>query len=86
MAEHAFEAHHDVDLDNIKVLDVETNQSRRLVREALRIRDLDPKMNRDRGIEIALPLLKLVPKSSHRGRHLATTDDQSTSGPKCQKS
>ena len=85
VAEHAFEAHHDVDMDNIHVLDTEANQSKRLVREALGIRDLEPTMNRDRGIEVPLPLLKLVPKTHHRGRHPQTNDDQPTSAPGPQK-
>ena len=69
VAEHAFEAHHDIDLDKIKVLDVESNQNRRQVREALRIRNLDPSMNRDWGIDVPLPLLKLVSKADHTGHH-----------------
>ena len=66
VAEHAFEKHHNIDLDNIRVLDTESNQSKRLVREALRIRSLGPSMNRDRGIDLPASLLRLVPVPAGR--------------------
>ena len=85
VAEHAFEAHHNIDLDNIRVLDVENNQSKRLVREALRIRSLDPAMNRDRGVDLPASLLRLVPAPTGRGRHHSTSD-VTEAGPDHQKS
>ena len=73
VAEHAFEAHHEIDLDYVKVLDVENNQGRHLVREAMFIRSVDPQMNRDKGIELPVPFLKLI--SAKRGRHESTGSD-----------
>ena len=67
VAEHAYKAHHCVDLDNVSVLDQESNQKRRLVREALHIRQQAPAMNRDRGMEVAMPFLKLA--GTNRGAH-----------------
>ena len=81
VAEHAFEKHHNIDLDNIRVLDSESNQSKRLVREALRIRSLGPSMNRDRGIDLPASLLRLVPVPAGRGRHDSTTSDVTEAGP-----
>ena len=84
VAEHAYEAHHNIDMANVRVLDTESNQSRRLVREALRIRHLDPAMNRDRGIELPVPYLKLVQTGG--GRHNTTGSDVTVPGPDHQKS
>ena len=84
VAEHAFESHHNK--DNIKVLDVESNQSKRLVREALRIRSLDPSMNRDRGVEVSASLLRLELVPTGKGRHKSTTSDVTGAGPDHQKS
>ena len=72
VAEHAFEAHHEVDIANIKVLGKESNQKKRLVLEALHIRQESPSMNRERGLEMAAPFFDLV--KSNRGR-------PATSGP-----
>ena len=68
VAEHAYKAHHNVDLDNITVLDQESNLQRRLVREALHIRHQAPAMNRDRGLELPVPFLKLAGDTRGRSR------------------
>ena len=55
VAEHAFEAHHEINFDNIEVIHVESNQKRRLVSEAITIQTTEPAMNRERGCELPLP-------------------------------
>ena len=67
VAEHAFEAHHEVDFDNIQVLDVENNMRRRQIREALRMRTTRPAMNRERGCDDPLPFLRLMQGTNHTG-------------------
>ena len=78
-AQHAYEAHHEIDLNNIQVLDVEGNQQKRLIRESLRIRTMEPSMNRERGCEVPLPFLKLV--KTTRGRQRNDEPDVTLSGP-----
>ena len=72
-------AHHEIDLNNIQVLDVEGNQQKRLIRESLRIRTMEPSMNRERGCEVPLPFLKLV--KNNRGRQRNNEPDVTLSGP-----
>ena len=52
IAEHAWKAHHAIDWENVKVLDQETVDKRRQIKESLLIRSLGPEMNRDLGLEV----------------------------------
>ena len=68
VAEHVYEAHHAVDLDNIKVVKSEGNKDKRLVREAIQIHKEAPSMNRDRGTEIPVPFRRLLTVGNQRDR------------------
>ena len=64
IAEHAFEAHHEIDWDSVQILDQESNHARRLVRECMHIRTFKPSMNRERGMELAVPFLRLLTRGN----------------------
>jgi hypothetical protein len=46
VAEHAYAKHHEINWDNVKILDQDSNKTRRLVKESLHIRTKKPAMNR----------------------------------------
>ena len=52
IAQHAWDEHHDIDWDNIKILAQESSEGHRQVREALFIHEQAPSMNRDVGIDV----------------------------------
>ena len=78
VAEHAFQAHHEIDVDNIKVLDKESNFRKRLVLEALHIRQKAPSMNREGGLEMAAPFWELAKSSRGRMTPAPTANLQSS--------
>ena len=53
IAEHSWSSHHNIDWENIKVLDQESVDKRRLIKESLLIRSRAPKINRDLGLEVS---------------------------------
>ena len=65
IAEHAYEAHHEISWDTVQVLDQESNTSRRLVRESLHIRTVQPNMNRENGLEIPVTFMKIISDGQH---------------------
>ena len=70
IAQHAWDAHHDIAWDNIKVLEQEPRERRRQIKEALLIKQHAPRMNRDCGIDLPPVYNALVPKTTTRGPQL----------------
>ena len=60
IAEHAYSAHHEISWDTVQVLDQESDNNRRLVRESLHIRTAQPSMNRELGLDIPVTFLKII--------------------------
>ena len=52
MAEHVVDTGHEIDWSP-KIMDQDQNQRRRLVREAVCIKRVNPSMNRDQGFELS---------------------------------
>ena len=52
IAEHAWTSHHTIRWDDVKVLDQESVDKRRIIKESLHIRSKGPQMNRDFGLGI----------------------------------
>ena len=69
IAEHAYEAHHEISWDTVCVLDQESNTNRRLVRESLHIRTAKPSMNRESGVEIPVTFMKIIGEEKHLTVH-----------------
>ena len=59
VAEHVVDTGHHIDW-TVKVLDQDLNQRRRLVREAVCIKKVQPSMNRDQGYELSKAYNKLI--------------------------
>ena len=70
IAQHAWEAHHEIAWDNIKVLEQEPWERRRQIKEALLIKQTAPSMNRDCGIDLPQVYNALVPKPTTGGAPL----------------
>ena len=64
IAEHAWTAHHTIDWDNVQVLDQETVEKRRQIKESLLIRSRAPQMNRDLGLEVASAYGSIIRRSA----------------------
>ena len=60
-----------IDWDNVRILDSEGNQQDRMVREACRIHQLGPSLNRDCGLQLSRIYTRILPRS----------EDQSTPRP-----
>ena len=63
VAEHAWSKHHEIDWDNVKVLDQESNEKRRLIKESLFIKSEAPTMNRDLGKDLSPAFLSFIHRS-----------------------
>ena len=51
IAQHAWDEHHTIDWDNIKILGQESHERKRQIRESLFIQKIQPRMNRDTGLD-----------------------------------
>ena len=52
IAEHAWSSHHNIKWEDVEVLDQESMDKRRQIKESLLIRSKCPSMNRDLGLEV----------------------------------
>ena len=75
VAEHVMDTNHEIDW-SVKVLDRDSNQRKRLVREAVWIRKTHPSMNREQGFELSKAYNHIIQQDGHnnrpsrRGNHL----------------
>ena len=67
MAEHVSNSGHEIDW-SVKVLDKDSNQRRRLVREAILIRKNNPSMNRECGYELSRAYNRIIQKEATNTR------------------
>ena len=63
VAEHAWTKHHVIDWQNVKVLDQESQEKRRQIKESLLIKSSTCEMNRDSGLDISPAFLSLIHRS-----------------------
>ena len=70
IAEHAYDAHHEISWDSVKVLDQESDTNKRLVRESLHIRTVRPSMNRENGLDIPAPFMRIIGEGTSDGTPL----------------
>ena len=74
IAEHSWSSHHSIDWENVKVLDQESIEKRRQIKESLLIRSKAPEMNRDLGLEVSEAYSSIIqlhtgpPDGNSRGR------------------
>ena len=60
IAEHAWTSHHSIDWDNVKVLDQESGERHRQIKESLHIRTRGPQKNRDQGLDISVAYNSII--------------------------
>ena len=62
IADHAWSSHHTIDWENVEVLDQESTDRRRIIKESLFIRSKCPRMNRDLGLEVSQAYNGIIPR------------------------
>ena len=58
--EHTLSSGHSISLENVRILASESRYNPRKIREALEIYKINPKLNREQGVEIPPVLLQLL--------------------------